>query len=114
MPGLCVEVLHRLRDTEVTFQLTPSDSLDAVWIQSTLEILGRDTKLRVQCIDQTQDRLGSQIEKFPDIEVPEKLFLANTGGDLERVGNEPKRALLHGLVQSKWIEFQVAGYCMCQ
>lgn len=114
MPGLCVEVLHRLRDTEVTFQLTPSDSLDAVWIQSTLEILGRDTKLRVQCIGQTQDRLGSQIEKFPDIEVPEKLFLANTGGDLERVGNEPKRALLHGLVQSKWIEFQVAGYCMCQ
>ena len=114
MPGLCVEVLHRLRDTEVTFQLTPSDSLDAVRIQSALKILGRNAKLRTQCIGQTQDRLRSQVEKLPDIEVPEELLLTNTGADLELIGDEPKRALLHGLVQSKWVELQVASYCMCQ
>lgn len=114
MPGLCVEVLHWLRDTEVTFQLTPSDSLDAVRIQSALKILGCNTKLRIQCIGQTQDCLRSKVEKFPNIEVPEKLLLANAGDDLERVGNEPKRALLHGLVQGKWVELQVASYCMCQ
>lgn len=114
MPGLCVEVLHWLRDTEVTFQLTPSDSLDAVRIQSALKILGRNTKLRIQCIGQTQDCLRSKVEKLPDIKVPEKLLLANTGDDLERVGNEPKWALLHGLVQGKWVELQVASCCMCQ
>src|SRR5699024_7395110 len=101
MPCLCVEVLHRLRDTEVAFQLTPPDSLDAVWIQNTIKILGRDTKLHMQCISQTQDSLGSQIEKFSDIEVTEELLLTNTGGNPELVGNEPKRSLLHGLVQSK-------------
>lgn len=114
MPGLRVEVLHWLRDTEVAFQLTPSDSLDAVWIQSTLKILGRNAKLCTQCIGQTQDRLRSQVEKLPDIEVPEELLLTNTGADLELISDKPKRALLHGLVQSKWVELQVSSYCMCQ
>ena len=96
------------------FQVSLSNGLDAVWIQSTLEVLGCNAKLRTQGTSQAQDHLGSQIEKLPDTEVLEEFLLTNTVGDLELISGEPKRAILYGPVQREWVKFQIAGYCLCQ